>query len=837
MKNFQWKKLLPHAIAIVVFLIVALIYCKPALEGKVLQQGDVIHWKGMAQNSFDYKAKHGHFPLWSNGMFSGMPAYQITGIGENPISVGYIGSILTLGLPKPVYFFFLACICFYFLTQVLKVNPYIGIITALSYAYATYNPIIISAGHDTKMNAIAYMPALIGSLLLLYEKKYLWGTALTAVATALMVGANHMQITYYTFIVVGIMSIAYLIRWIKAKDFKHLTKVISCTVIAITLGVLINAVTLFTTYEYAKRTIRGGSALATDKSNLTKTGLSTDYALSYSMYKTEPLVMMFPRMYGGSSFNLEVEQDKSKAIEALQQMPQQLGQQLQSYLRFYWGGIDGVGTAGPPYVGAIICFLALIGFVLLDEKYRWWILSAIVLTTLMSWGKYFAGFNELLLKDLPMYNKFRAPSMIIVVPTLLLCMMAALTLNKIITDTDKETLWKKYKKGFIVVGGVFVFALLVYVSSDFMSAAGQASDSDLLKQINQIPDAQQKASLLEPVKTFINGLKEDRKNLFWADFFRSFLFIAVAAIALWLYIKKKINTIVALAVVGLFAFIDVIMIDNKYLNEEHYQEQTDYDNNFTPSAIDKQILQDTSYYRVLDVSHGISDAFNGSALTAYFHKSIGGYHPAKLSIYQDLIDSQLYKFPNCMPVLNMLNAKYIIMPNQQGNQAMVQQNPEALGAAWFVKTVEYKNTPAAIIQSLSNFNPKDTAILNASLKEKINFKGSNDSTATIHLVKNDNDIIEYESTSTSNGFAVFSEVYYDAGWKATIDGKETPIYQTNYVLRGLEIPAGKHKIIFEFKPASFAIGSKLAVGASALTWLLLIGAIATSIRNKKQIQA
>lgn len=837
MKNFNWKQLLPHIIAIAIFLIVAFVYCKPAFEGKVLQQGDVTQWKGMAQNSFLYKEKHGHFPLWTNGMFSGMPAYQITGIGENPIAVGYIGSFLTLGLPKPVYFFFLACICFYFLTQVLKVNPYIGIITALGYAYATYNPIIISAGHDTKMNAIAYMPALIGSLLLLYEKKYLWGAALTAIATALIVGANHMQITYYAFIIAGIMSIACIVRWVKAKEYKHVLKAVSIAVMAVTIGILVNAITLFTTYEYAKKTIRGGSALATGKSNLTKTGLSSDYALSYSMYKTEPLVMMFPRMYGGSSFNLEVEQDKSKAIEALQQMPQQLGQQIQGYLRFYWGGIDGVGTAGPPYVGAVICFLALLGFVLLDEKYKWWILTTIALTTLMSWGKYFAGFNELLLKYLPMYNKFRAPSMIMVVPTFLLCMMAALTIDKIITDTNTEELWKKYKKGLMLVGSVFILVLLVYISSDFMSAAGQPSEKDLLNQINQIPDAQQKAAILEPVKTFINGLKEDRKSLFWGDFFRSFSFIAVAGIALWLYIKKKINTIVVLSVIGLFAFIDVILIDAKYLSEEHYQEQADYENNFSPSALDKQILQDTSYYRVFDVSHGINNAFNGSALTAYFHKSIGGYHPAKLSIYQDLIDSQLYKFPNCLPVIDMLNTKYIITPNQQGNQAMVQQNPGALGAAWFVKAIEYKNTPAEIIQSLSNFNPKDTAILDAAIKSKINFSGSKDSTASIRLIKNDNDIIEYESSSNSNGFAVFSEVYYDAGWKATIDGNEAPIYQTNYVLRGLQVPQGKHKITFEFKPASFVIGSKLAIGASAITWLLLIAAVFQSFRKRKETTA
>ncbi|MEK7199238.1 MAG: hypothetical protein AAB212_04885, partial [Bacteroidota bacterium] len=352
----------------------------------------------MAQNSFDFKKTHGYFPLWSNGMFSGMPAFQITSVGTNPVSIVYAYSIITLNLPKPVSFFFLACICFYFLSQVLKVNPYIGLFGALSYAYATYNPIIISVGHDTKMQAIAYLPAFIGSLLLLYDKRYLWGTALTALFTGLLISANHLQITYYGFLIALIISISLGIKWIKEKDLKHLFTAGGLAISAAILGILVNAVTLFTTYEYSKRTIRGGSQLGDEKGSVTKTGLSKDYALSYSMYKTEPLVMMFPRIYGGSSGNLEVAEDKSKAIEALQQMPQQLGQQLQGYLQFYWGGIDGAGgTAGPPYLGAIVCFLALLGFVFLDGKHKWWILAACLLTIMMSWGKYFEGFNSQLL--------------------------------------------------------------------------------------------------------------------------------------------------------------------------------------------------------------------------------------------------------------------------------------------------------------------------------------------------------------------------------------------------------------------------------------------------------
>lgn len=830
MKNFQWKKLLPHAIAVVVFVVVALVYCKPTLEGKVLQQSDVTLWKGSAQNSFEYEKKHGQFPLWSNGLFSGMPAFQITSVGTNPVSIIYANNLLTLNLPKPVSFFFLACICFYFLSQVLRVNPYVGLFGALSYAYATYNPIIIAEGHDTKMMAIAYLPAFIGSLLLIYDKRYLWGTALTALFTGLLISANHLQITYYSFLIALIMSIGLGIKWIREKDLKHLFTAGGLAIGAAFLGILVNSVMLFTTYEYSKRTIRGGSQLGDDKGSVTKTGLSKDYALSYSMYKTEPLVMMFPRIYGGSSRNLEVPEDKSKAVEALQQMPQQLGQQIQNYLRFYWGGIDGVGTSGPPYLGAIVCFLALLGFVLLDGKHKWWILTACILTLLMSSGKYLEGFNSQLLNYLPMYNKFRAPSMILVVPTLLLSIMSVLTLNNILTAENKDLLFQKYKKGLLVVAGIFVVALLVYVTSDFTGDA----DKMLSQNISAISDPQQKAAIEQPVRAFLNGLKEDRQSLFLGDLLRSFLFILVAGAAILLFIKKKLNAIAVILAVGIFAFIDVMAIDVKYLNAEHFQEATDYDNTFKPTAVDEQILKDTGYYRVFDVSQGINAAFNGGALTSYFHKSIGGYHPAKLSIYQDVIEKQLYNFPNCLPVIDMLNTKYIITSAQQnGQQLMVQQNPEALGACWFVKSLDYKKTPAEVMKALTNFNPKDTAIIEESLKQNLAANPVKDSAAYIKLVYNDNDIIEYKSSSKSPEFAVFSEVYYDAGWVATIDGKESPIIRTNYVLRGLQVPAGDHKIVFEFKPVSFYNSSKAAIGASAIIWLLLLGSAVITIRKSR----
>ena len=834
MKKADWKKGLPHLIAVVVFVIVAVLYCKPTLEGKVLQQQDVTLWKGMAQNSFEYQKKHDHFPLWSNGIFSGMPAFQITSIDNNPISIGYLNNVFTLNLPKPISFFFLACVCFYFLSQVLKVNPYIGIFGALSYAYATYNPIIISAGHDTKMQAIAYLPAFIASLLILYDKRYLWGATLTAIFTTLLIAANHLQITYYAFLIAAIMSIGFGIQWIKEKDYKRLFISAGIAIGAGLLGILVNAVLLFTTYEYSKETIRGGSQLGDEKANVTKTGLSKDYALSYSMYKTEPLVMMFPRAYGGSSFNLEVPEDKSKAIEALQQMPQQLGQQIQEQreLQFYWGGIDGVGTAGPPYVGAIICFLALLGFVLLDGKHKWWILTACVITILMSWGKYFDGFNGLLLKVLPMYDKFRAPSMILVVPTFLLGVMAILTLDKIITEQNRELLFAKYKKGLLIVAGVFAVALIIYFSADFLTD----NDRFLLKNVSSIQDAQQKTMIEQPVRAFINGMKEDRQGLFMGDILRTFLFILVAGASILLYIRKKINGVMLIAITGVFSFLDIITIDTKYLNADHFQDASEYDNNFKPTAIDEMISRDTSTYRILDLSQGVLAAFNGGPLSSYFHKSIGGYHPAKLSIYQDLIEKQLVNFPNCMPVLDMLNTKYVITPPQQNNpNPSVQQNPGALGPCWFVKGIDYKKGPAEIMKALTTLNTKDSALLDEQYKQTVSASPVSDSSAYIKLVYNDNDIIEYTSNSKNAEFAVFSEVYYKDGWIATIDGKESPIIRTNYVLRGLSIPAGKHRIVFEFKPASYYNSNKASVGASALIWILLLGAIVSSIRKPKEL--
>jgi len=350
-----FKSALPHIIAVVVFALVAIVYCKPAFEGKVLQQSDVTQWKGMAQDALQYRDKTGHTPLWTTSMFGGMPTYQITGIPASSYTIGALDLLFTLRLPEPMGLFFLASICFYILAQVLGFNSIISIIGGLAYAYASYNPIIVTVGHITKLHAIGYLPLFIASILLIFKRKYMLGGTMTAISTALFVQANHLQITYYGLIIVFFMSVYYLITWIKEKDYTHILKTFALGLIAGAIGLAVNAPLLVSTYEYGKESIRGGSVLTTKDSKTTATGLNKDYALSYSMYKSEPLVMMFPHIYGGGSDPNEIDPTSSKAIETLQQMQPQIAQQLQSFVQFYWGGIG--FTAGPPYVGIIICFL------------------------------------------------------------------------------------------------------------------------------------------------------------------------------------------------------------------------------------------------------------------------------------------------------------------------------------------------------------------------------------------------------------------------------------------------------------------------------------------------
>ena len=842
MKNSWFKKLIPHAVAVLVFLLVALIYCRPVLEGKVVAQHDVTHWKGSIQQSVEYAKTHdGVYPLWTNSMFSGMPTFQIGYTNNNKIP-WIAHKIFSLGLPKPVNFFFLACICFYFLTVILRVRPVFGILGALAFGYATYNPVIIAVGHDTKMLSIAYMPALLASILLIYEKKYWLGAGLTALFTAILITQNHPQIAYYFFLTVFIMTIFFAVRWIRNKEWRHLILATGLTLVAGLVGVLTNAVSIFSTYEYQKETIRGGGTALNDttaNNENAKNGLTKDYALSYSMGISEPFVMMVPRMFGGSSDHLEIKEEKSKAIEKVRNTSQE-GQQFlfQNFSPFfyqsdegelsvktYWGGIG--GTSGPPYIGAIICFLAFLAFFILDNTHKWWILTAIVLTIMMSWGSYFDALNGFLYKHLPLYNKFRAPSMILVIPQLLLPILAVLGLNAFTGITDKKEKLKKLKHGALFTAGIFLILFILYFSFDFMN------ESNKMVLANDRLIQQPEAYTL--VKDFISGIVADRKALMLGDIGRSFGFIAAAALLLFLFARNTIKQMALGIVLAIMVLIDLMPVNSNYLSESNYKDETENTEAFVETAADKEIRADKSFYRVFNDSDGPTvdgDRWSEN-ITSYYYNSIGGYHPAKIRIYQDLIENKTMK-ENNGAILNMLNAKYFIKKNPNGQTQSFIKNDRAMGNSWLVKNILYVNSARAEIDSLDTFDPNETAIVQESFRSSIPNPPVFDSAATISLVKNDNDVVTYTSNAAGNQFAVFSEVYYKSGWKAYIDGKEAPIIKVNYVLRGLSLPAGKHDIKFEFKPEGYYNGKKMTSIFSIILVVILAAGIFMEWRNRKQ---
>lgn len=822
MKEFKWKSLLPHVIAIIIFVIVASIYCKPALEGKVLSQSDVTHWKGMAQDLMQFKEKNGHYPLWNNNLFGGMPAYQIAMESSNPITIIYLHKIFMLGLPKPIGYFFLLCIGFYFLSQVVGTNYWLGVLGGIAYAYATYSPIIVAVGHDTKMQAMGYLPALLAAIWLIYQKKYWWGLALTALFSGLFIGMNHLQVTYYFLIMAFIMTIGFAIQWIKSKDYKHLVIACSLAIIGGIAGASANLVNLATTNDFSKATMRGGTSLdttANKSNNTTKTsGLSTQYAFFYGSYgPAETLSFMVPGIYGGSSGNeLNVSSHIGKlAIE--KGIPEDQAAQFSASMGTYWGPQP--MTSGPVYLGAVICFLFIFGMVYLKTWHRWWMLAVCIVAVIFSWGSNFAVFNNFVFNNLPLYNKFRAPSIILILPQLLFPLVAIMALQQLLfAETNKKLALEKLKTTTYITGGIIALLAILYISFNYVGS----NDASLKNYFGQIFQGKQ-----DDVNSFYNALLEDRKSLFGNDLLRSIGLIAAATALLWLFLTNKLKTNYVLGGIILLSAVDVLTVGKRYLNENNFQDEETYNEaNFKPSAIDIEIMKDTTRPRVLNTT---TDYFN-DAITAYHHRSVGGYSPVKLSIIEDLLNFQLRKQPINKQVLDMLNMRYVIVQNPQNGQQAMQINSDALGNVWFVKHIQYANGPLAVMKSMDHFNPADSAIVELLAKKDIAFEPVADSTARIQLVKNNNDFIEYSSKASTNQFAVFSEIYYNRGWKAYIDNKETAIIQTNYVLRGLPIPAGNHKITFEFKPDSYYNSNKAAIGASAFIWLLVLAAIASSVK-------
>ena len=822
MKNFDWKKVLPHVIAIVVFLLVSIIFSSPALNGKVLQQHDIVGVKGMSKNALDFNDKYGHLPLWNTNLFSGMPNFQVLISWPHPLLD--FGGILTLGLPKPASFFFLSCLMFYLLCIALRTNPYIGILGGLAYAFSTYNPVIINAGHDTQMFAVAWAPGLLAGIVWLYEKKYWLGLAVTTFFATVEVTANHPQVNFYLFIIIGAMTVAYLVIWIRNKQWKHMGIALSLAVVGALIGVGNAAVTLWTTYDYSKYTMRGGKTIENTGNGIVEKktkGLDLDYAFQYSYGKGETLTTLMPNAYGGSS--AETFEEDSKFVQELtdKNIPENSAAQLGSQMPKYWGSL--YSTSGPFYYGAIMCLLFIIGCVIDKSHHKWWIIPAVIFTIFLSWGHNFLGFNTFLFEHLPLYNKFRAPSMSLIVPQILVPILGVITLQQLLFTQRNDEEKKKLLKNIVyALGGLAVFIGLIYMVNDYHSSI----DNEVLKAYSGQQGAGEGMG-----KTIVSALVSARKSMFISDWFRLIGFALLLAGLIFLYTKKILSPLVVIVILIAVNSFDLLAIDKKYLNENNYIESDSFtDYNFKPSAADVSILNDKDpHFRVYNLS---PDRFNESK-TSYYHRSLGGYHPAKLRLYQDLIENQLSTANLNMPVMNMLDTRYILIPDQQGKEPNLHKNDSALGAAWFVQNLQPVKGPVEEMKALNSFKPEQTAFIDVTTQKADIKPYPANTSATIKLTKYNNDTVEYATNAPVEQFAVFSEIYYPAGWNAYVDGKKTNYYKVDYLLRGMPVPAGSHTISFRFEPESYAISSKVAMIAGILLYIVLLGGLFMSYRKKE----
>lgn len=846
--NINWKKgVLPHIIAIIVFIILGFAYCNPVLQGESVNQSDMTQVEGMAHESKEYYKKTGERPLWTNSMFGGMPTYLIyTGPSANKVS--FLNRVTTLWLPEPVNMLFIAMLGMYFLLCVLGFNYWVRLFGAVGYGFSSYNVILIATGHITKMMTMAWMAPVLAGVILVYRGKYIFGGVITALSTALLIYNNHFQVMYYTILMLAFLVISELIRCLKTKKWNRFIIASAICLAAAVLAVLPAMDNLLITKEFTSYTTRGShSELTLQKAGnqeVEKGGLDIDYAYQWSFGKLETFSILVPNIYGGPPPSDDF-LSNSKTVQALSQVGvgQQQAAGLANYL-LYWGPQP---PTTPVYFGALICFLFILSFFLVKSKHKWWILAVTLLAILMAWGKNFPILNDFLFYHLPLYNKFRAPSMTMVIAQLTFVWMACWALNEVIaTKTPSKELWDGLKKAFYVSVGILILLWVIQAMAGY-TAGGQELEQKLASVIGTgNPEA------INQLKTKINGpITADRASLLHKDVFRSLVLIGLFFVALWALIKGKIKPIPFYIIAGILLLIDLMQVDHRYLNNNNYTFSDDYAQIIQPTPADQQILQDRDPdYRVLNLA---SNTFN-EATTSYFHKSVGGYSPAKLWRYQDLIDYQIVpemqriigelqskkemdssvaQIFNSSPVLNLLNTRYFII---NPNGAPIRNNA-ALGNAWFVQNIEWVPNANEEMTAMKQFNPGRTAVLNQSYKNTINAASFQvDSGAFIHLTQYTPNLLKYESVNGQNGLGLFSEIYYPAGWKAFIDGKETPILRVDYAFRGIMIPAGKHQIEFRFHPDTFFTGLKLSGISSVILILLVLAGLAYELFRRANQQ-
>lgn len=830
--QFDFKKLLPHIYIILGFIVISFLFSYPQLDGLQLYQSDYVQWKSMAKEGMDWHEKTGENVMWSNSMFGGMPTFTY----YVPESNNYIYPLQTTIMDimgKPAGFLFLAMLGFYILSLILGFNKWLRLAGAVAYAFSTYNITLIEAGHETKMWGLAYIPMLIGGLILLYRGKWWTGIPVLGISMALLMGTGHYQIMYYTFFIIIGLVVTFFFTALKEGTLKTFFIASALALVTAAIGVGPSMQGFLATLEYNKTTMRGGESELTINHDENKKGggLDKDYAFGWSNSWGESFTVLVPMLYGGS--NRENIGENSETYEVMTGMgvPEQNAAGFVESFPGYWGPQP--FTGGPFYFGAIVVFLFVLGMMIIKSPHKWWILAVSVLAFLMSTGKHFPSLNYFLFDTLPGFNKFRVPNMILIIPQLLFPLLAVWALHDIVEGSlSKEELWKKIRTAGIATGGLcLVLALGGSMFFDFKSFRDPQMKEQLAKSF------QNEAAAAK----VMSAVQADRADMAMSSGILSAVFIALAVGLLWAYSKDKIKGQYAVIGIAALTAIDLMKIDARYLNEENYIDPEQYESQFTPRPVDQQIKQDQDpYYRVLDLS---VDPFNNATQAAH-HKCIGGYSPAKMEIYQDLIDVHMRTGFN-REVLNMLNTKYIISPQGANGQPVAIPNVEACGNAWFVEQIQWEETADNEILALKagnigeqpdsntqEFNPKQTAVLRSTYKNDFDgYSLDKDSAAYVKLAEYGLNDISYVSNNSKNGFAVFSDIYYPYGWKAYIDGNETPIYRTNYLLRALKVPAGEHKIEFKFHPEKFYTGDKIAMVSSLLLILAAAGSIFMALKG------
>ncbi|MBN2638804.1 MAG: YfhO family protein [Bacteroidales bacterium] len=815
MNKTKLNGLLPYILALIIFLGITVVYFSPLWQGEQLKQHDIAMFKGMSKEISDFRAKTGEEPLWTNSMFGGMPAWQISVVYSANL-MRDVDRVVMLGLPSPADYVFLYFLGFFVLLLVMKVDPWLSIVGAIAFALSSYFFIILGAGHTSKAHAIGYMAPVLAGIIWTFRRSYWKGGLLTAVALSLEILAGHLQITYYLLILVLIYGVYKLFESLKEKQMPHFFKASIVLIIATVFAVLTNITSLWGTYQYSKYTMRGKPVLHTEQ-EIKSGGLNKDYITAWSYGIGETWSLMIPDVKGGASGYIG---DNKALNEVPSEFRRYVAQQ-----NSYWGNQP--GTSGPVYVGAVIIFFFILGIFVLDDRIKWPLLAATVLTIFLSWGKNMMWFTNLFIDYFPGYDKFRAVSMILVVAELTIPLIAILGLNKIL----KQPGWlkKNMKLFYIALGLTAGMGVLFYLFPTAFFSFFSNYEVQQFDQLKSQNDASQ-------IAIFMNGLENVRVSIFRQDVLRSIVFILLGALLLFLYSGNKLKKGWFVALLGVLVMVDMIGVDNRYLNDSNYEIARKAQVPFQKTMADQYIDQDKSPdIRVVDLTKNV---FN-DASTSYFHESIGGYHGAKLQRYQDMIDYYLLNEINSLRkvlsekpdyhridstlktefALNMLNTKYLIY--NPGAEPIV--NPYAYGNVWLVNRFELMSSPDSIISSLSKTNLKSVALISTEFSDQLKGKSFPvDSTASIRLVSYAPNKLVYNSDAQSEQLAVFSEIYYPKGWEVYVDGSKVNYFRADYLLRAMVIPAGKHTITFLFEPTAWVVGEKISLIFSLLLLLLTV---------------